>query len=1253
MIDMDKYKYNQRQWILKIVVMLITIHYSLFTAEAQGGLTDMSHSRQAKMKNTPLGSVKWTGGFWGDRFDVLSGTTIWDMWDTWQDADVSHGFRNFEVAAGTVEGVHHGPPFHDGDMYKWLEACASVYAVTKDARLDTLMDRFIAQVALAQRNDGYIHTPVVISERNLGIDSHAGDNTNIGIEIGDNHKKAFASRLNFETYNLGHLMTAGIVHKRATGKSTLFACSKKAADFLYNFLTSDAAELSRNAICPSHYMGAAEMYRETGEEKYLKLAKGLIAIRDSVTGGEDHNQDRHKFRDQYEAMGHAVRANYLYAGVTDLFAETGEQQLMKNLEAIWDDIVSHKIYIMGGCGALYDGVSPDGTSYDQPGIQQIHQAYGRQFQLPQEAAHNEICAQIGMLLFSWRMFQVTGDAKYLDIIENELYNGILSGISLDGKNYFYTEALRRTTEFPYTMRWPKQRQHYISCFCCPPNTTRTLCQAQEYAYALAGDTLWVNLYGQNRLATEDLEVEQTTDYPYDGKVRLTIVKAKRLATVRLHIPAWADEYSLTVNGEPGPLTRKWKKGDVIELNLHMRPRLIEANPLVEEAKNQIAIKRGPIVYCLEGQDIAEGYRISDIAIPSDIALKEVPMEIEGHRFTALEGEAQVINSRKWNNQTLYREVSTQPSKKIKIRLIPYYAWDNRGKQDMSLWLNYIRKDTFAADIHLTPDSSLADAVRHAREMRRTGKAQAVTIHLSEGIYHLYEPLRLRPEDNGLTIVGDKAIISGGLAISNWRKQGKIYTADIPDFNGRPIDFRQLWVNGEKAVRARDVQDFEQMHRILTYDKKSHILWVPKAAVAKIMNAPYAEMVLHQMWCTSNLRIKSLSLQGDSVAVSFHNPEAKLQFEHPWPSPMTPDTGRPSPFYLTNARELLDQPGEWYHDIRRHQLYYMPYKGETIRETVVPVLETLVEVVGTADVPVRHITFRGVSFQHASWLRPSEKGHVPLQAGMYLTEAYKLRPQTDRQNNHKLDNQGWLGRAEAAVEVSYGEDICFEGCRFEHLGGSGLDYVTGCKGGTVGGCRFSDIAMNGLVVGSFSPEGLETHLPYQPADFREVCRQQTVEQSEFCNIGNEDWGCVAIAAGYVAGISISHNTIHDVPYTGISLGWGWNRNPTCMSGNRVHANLIYRYARHTYDCAGIYTLGNQPGTEISENVVRDIATPSYVHDPDHWFWLYTDEGSSNITIRDNWTPSGKYMKNANGPGNVWENNGPQVSETIKNNAGVKR
>ena len=561
-------------------------------------------------------------------------------------------------------------------------------------------------------------------------------------------------------------------------------------------------------------------------------------------------------------------------------------------------------------------------------------------------------------------------------------------------------------------------------------------------------------------------------------------------------------------------------------------------------------------------------------------------------------------------------------------------------------------NTHAAEIRITPDSSLADAVRKAREMRRLGKAADVTIHLQAGTYYLYESLRLRPQDSGLTIEGTDAVISGGMKITGWKRQGKLLVADVPDFNGRPVDFRQLWINGQKAVRARDISDFEQMNCIRTYDKKNHILWVPRKAVEKILKAPYAEMVLHEMWCTSNLRIKSITPQGDSAAVRFHQPEARLQFEHPWPSPMTPDTKHPSPFYLTNAKELVDEPGEWYHDIREHKVYYMPRAGETIREAIVPMLETLVEFIGTAEHPVRNITMKGIRFSHTTWMRPSEKGHVPLQAGMYLMEAYKLRPQIDRPNNHKLDNQGWLGRADAAVELRYTEDCSFDGCRFEHLGGSGLDYVIACRRGTTTKCTFTDIAMNGYVCGSFSPEGLETHLPYQPTDFREVCTGQTVEQSLFYDVSNEDWGCVAICAGYVSGITIDHNTIHDVSYTGISLGWGWNRDLVCMKDNKVHANLIYNYANHMYDCAGIYTLGNQPGTLISENVVRDIATPSYVHDPNHWFYLYTDEGSSNITLRDNWTPSDKFLKNANGPGNVWENNGPQVNNQIKNNAGRK-
>ena len=561
----------------------------------------------------------------------------------------------------------------------------------------------------------------------------------------------------------------------------------------------------------------------------------------------------------------------------------------------------------------------------------------------------------------------------------------------------------------------------------------------------------------------------------------------------------------------------------------------------------------------------------------------------------------------------------------------------------------------------TPKATLSAALRQAREMRRLNAAgieNGINIILKGGTYEQYEPLYVRPEDSGtaqspITIsgaAGEKVIVSGGVKITNWKKSGKLLVADVPDFNGRPLDFRQLWMNGQKAVRARDVADFEKMYRIIRNDKVNQVLWVPTKAVKAILKAPYAEMVLHQMWAVSFLRIKSIEIHGDSAAVTFHNPESKLQFERPWPQPMI-GAGVNSPFYLTNALELLDQPGEWYHDIRSHKLYYYPKAGEKINEAVVPAIETLVQVEGTTDRPVQNIIFKNISFNYTTWMRPSEKGHVPLQAGMYLTEGYKLRPSIDRVDNHKLDNQGWLGRPAAAVTVAGSRNINFENCRFEHLGYSGLDYVEGTVGGQVKNCVFTDIAGNGLVAGSFSPASLETHLPYNPMDLREVCTGLEIRNNLFTDVTNEDWGCVAIAAGYVSDFKITNNEISDVSYSGISLGWGWNRNIVCMKNNLVQRNNIYHYAKHVYDVAGIYTLGAQPGTLISENWVHDICKPTYVHDPKHWFYLYTDEGSSYIRVMNNRTDSVKFLQNANGPGNIWENNSSMVNDSIRQKAGL--
>ena len=572
----------------------------------------------------------------------------------------------------------------------------------------------------------------------------------------------------------------------------------------------------------------------------------------------------------------------------------------------------------------------------------------------------------------------------------------------------------------------------------------------------------------------------------------------------------------------------------------------------------------------------------------------------------------------------------------------------------------------------SPKATLTSALRQAREWRRTEDNRiqgGITIYMEGGTYAFHEPVFIRPEDSGtkesptiIRSVGDeKVILSGGISIKGWKKQGKVWVADVPAFNGRPLDFRQLWVNGKKAVRARDVEDFEKMNRICSVDEKNEILYVPAVSIRRLIDnkgnlkAKYAEMVLHQMWCVANLRIRSVEVQGDSAAIRFHQPESRIQFEHPWPRPMVTTDGHNSAFYLTNARELQDVPGEWYHDIDARKVYYYLREGEKMQEAevIVPAVETLVRVEGTLDRPVCHIRFEKITFSYTTWMRPSEKGHVPLQAGMYLTDGYRIDPKMQRNYlNHPLDNQGWLGRPAAAVRVVAARQIDFERCRFEHLGSTGLDYEEAVQGGVVRGCLFRDIAGNGLLVGSFSPAAHETHLPYDPADRREVCTQQQINNCYFTEIGNEDWGCLAIAAGYVGDVNIEHNEISEVPYSGISLGWGWTQTVNCMRNNRVHANLIHHYAKHMYDVAGIYTLGSQPKSYVTENCVHSIYKPGYVHDPNHWFYLYTDEGSSFITVRDNWTEGEKYLQNANGPGNVWENNGPKVDNVIRERAGVE-
>ncbi len=573
-----------------------------------------------------------------------------------------------------------------------------------------------------------------------------------------------------------------------------------------------------------------------------------------------------------------------------------------------------------------------------------------------------------------------------------------------------------------------------------------------------------------------------------------------------------------------------------------------------------------------------------------------------------------------------------------------------------------------------PFATVHMALRRARELRRLNDASisnGIHIYVDGGVYQFAEPLFIRPEDAGTAtsptfikaLANEKPVFSGGVTISGWKKatgiikhlpakaKDNVWVADAPMIAGDVIDFRQLWIDNKKAIRARD-KNVDSMYRILSWNRQTEKCWIPKPA-ADITNAPGLEMVIHQWWAIANLRVKSAEVKGDSVQLSFYQPESKVQSEHPWPAPwISKETGN-SAFYLTNAIQFLDEPGEWFLDKTAQKIYYWPRKKEdlTTATVIAPVLETLVKMEGTPDRPVSSVHFKNIAFQHTSWMRPSKLGHVPHQIGMYMLDAYKLKV-SGTPDKKTLENQAWVGRPAAAVDAKFASNTSFENCHFEHLASTGLDYEKGAQNTTIRGNLFKDIGGSAILAGLFTDEATEVHIPYNPKDEREVSSAFSISNNLINDVANEDWGCVGIGAGYIRNSTIEHNEIYEVPYMGISFGWGWSRTPNVMKNNKIVGNKIQRFARQLYDVAGIYTLSAQPETLISENVIDSAYKAPYAHLPSHWFYLYTDEGSSYITVKNNWTPSQKYLQNANGPGNQWTNNGPGVSEKIRTAAGLQ-
>ena len=568
--------------------------------------------------------------------------------------------------------------------------------------------------------------------------------------------------------------------------------------------------------------------------------------------------------------------------------------------------------------------------------------------------------------------------------------------------------------------------------------------------------------------------------------------------------------------------------------------------------------------------------------------------------------------------------------------------------------------------------SLTGAQRRARELRRLALSpltQPVRIILRGGDYPLDSAWCVRPEDSGTAgsptvfeaAPGEIPVLQGGLGISVWSKLdtpvpglssaalGAVWVAEAPLIGGRVREFRQLWINGPKCVRARTPNACE-MERLLAWDKSNETASIP-APAGLTGDLSGLEMVIYQQWEIALLRIREFTLQDERARVRFHQPESRIQFEHPWPAPIMTE-GYRAPFFLQNALCLLDTPGEWFHDVTARRVYYWPRPGEDMlcANAIVPVQETLLDLSGTLDRPIRHLVFRGLSFAHTAWMRPALFGHVPHQAGFYMTEAYKMLPPGTPEKK-ALENQAWVGRPPGAVRIWAAQDIRFERCHFAHLASAGLDAEHGLRYLTVEGCVFRDIAGNGLQLGKFQDGGSETHLPYNPADDREVSARLRIANNVITDCANEDWGCVGIAAGYLRESSIEHNDLSELPYSGISLGWGWTYLSTAQRDNLIHANRITRYGKSLYDFGGIYHLSASPGTKITENAVGEVTLNPYAEKP-HWGHLYLDEGSSYITVRDNWTATEQRLFNTKGFGVTWENNGPDAADAIRQAAGIE-
>ena len=630
--------------------------------------------RDYPVKPVPFTAVHVTDGFWAPRIEINRTVTIPFAF---QKDEETGRVENFIRAAETLSGnppadrKPPGYPFDDTDVYKVIEGASYALSVHPDPKLDAYVDGLIAKIAAAQEPDGYLYTARTIDP--LNPHAWAGGQRWV-LESVNSH----------ELYDLGHLYEAAASHYLATGKRNLLDVALRTANLLVNQFGP-----GKQAIWPGHQiteMGLVKLYRATGDRRYLDLAKFMLDSRgpDGRQGsGRTYNQSHLRVVDQTEAVGHAVRATYMYSGMADVAALTGDASYINAIDRIWDNVASKKLYITGGIGATAAG-----------------EAFGRNYELPNMTAYNETCAAVGNDFWNHRLFLLHADAKYIDVMERTLYNGLISGVALDGKTFFYPNPLESNGQH--------ERSPWFGVACCPGNITRFMASVPGYVYAQRDDTIWVNLFVGS---TADIKLDngrtvriaQSTRYPWNGEVRMTVTPDQTAAMeVNVRIPGWArnqpvssDLYryadkpaatpTLKVNGKAVPLkvekgyvslTRTWKAGDVIELSLPMEVRRVVANEQVAVDVGRVALERGPIVYAFEWPDNPDG-KVRNLLLADNEPLRTEwkPDLLNGINVVNTKAVALSYDAN--------GNVSKRPEQ---VTAIPYYAWANRGRGQMAVWV---------------------------------------------------------------------------------------------------------------------------------------------------------------------------------------------------------------------------------------------------------------------------------------------------------------------------------------------------------------------------------------------------------------------------------------------------------------------------------------------------------------------------------------------------------------------------------------